>query len=183
VPPPKPVSLKDYSRRYAFNLRADILVWIPPVCLFLIFFVLSFFTWHVVPTGERLAGKSLNLWALGFTEDGSALFLAYVLLTFTALAVGVACLLLELRIVPTPPALVMLMPWKSGITLALVLLTFALISNDYLMGLFPTTYLIALGEQIAIRMHLLAVIALGLELWVQGRRARHLPPPRFSVKL
>src|SRR6266446_3895745 len=44
APPPPP---GDYTRKFAFRLRPDILVYVPPVCLLLIF-VLSFGSWHNV---------------------------------------------------------------------------------------------------------------------------------------
>jgi hypothetical protein len=40
---------------------------------------------------------------------------------------------------------------------------------------------IGLGEKIALRVHLVAVVAAGLELWAQGQRARNLPLPLFRL--
>ena len=181
-PPPKPAPPpKEYTRRHSFNLRPDVLVCIPPVCLFLIFFC-SFFSWHAV--GVPPLTTSVHLWQLGFGDHGSGLFLAYVLFTiFLALPVSIACLVLELRLLPTPPALVLLTPWKSGVTLVLLLLTMLLFAYDYQQGLFASVSFVALGEKIAFRLHLIALTAAGLELWVQSRRVRNLPLPRFSVKL
>lgn len=184
LPPPA-----DYSRERAFRLRPDVLVALPPVCLFLIF-VLSFFTWHGLP------GLSLNLWQLGFGEHGTGVFIAYVLLTFfVAGPLSAACLVFEHRWVPTPAGLVRLMPWKSLLTFLVLGLTFLLFAYDYQQGLMASPVVdatgltagtfgnpIAMAEKLAFRLHLLALVANMLELWVQGRRARHLPLPRFTMQ-
>ncbi len=179
APPPPPRPPADYAHRFAFRLRPDVLVGIAPVCLFLILFLLSFFGWHAVldqPDG-------LSLWALGFSQRGTGLFTAYVLLTFLTFFVAVACALFELRIIPAPVALAVLLPWKSGITLLLLALTFALFAYDYQQLLFAAVDLMALAEKVAFRLHLIALIAAGLEVWVQSRIARNLPLPRITLKL
>src|SRR5437879_3390527 len=61
LPKPAPPS-SDYTRRFAFRLRPEVLVCIPPPCLFLIVFVLSFFGWH----GVALSADWHNLWGLAF---------------------------------------------------------------------------------------------------------------------
>jgi hypothetical protein len=181
-PPPPPRPPADYTRRFSFRLRPDVLVYVAPVCLFLIVFVLSFFDWHAVL--DQRGG--LNLWQLGFTSQGTGVFLAYVLFTILTFLVAVACALFELRVLPALPQLALLMPWKSGITFVLLGLTFLLFAYDYQQGLFAGSALanpITLAEKIAFRLHLLALIAVGLELWVQSRVARSLPLPRFSMRL
>jgi hypothetical protein len=183
LPPAPPPA--DYKRELAFRLRPDILVWVAPVATFLNVFVFSFFTWHVVTTADPPAVTLVNLWQLAFGEV-SALFLTYlVLLLFLALPVSGACLVFEQRWVPAPPQLAVLMPWKSGLTLVILLLTFLLLFYDYQQGLFtgPPANPVALAEKIAFRLHFLALCACALELWAQSRLARHLPLPRFVLQL
>jgi hypothetical protein len=189
TPPPPPRSPSDYSRRYALRLRPDVLVCVPPPCVFLIIFVFSFFPWHAVIDALN-APPPLSLWELAFSERGTGLFLAYTLLTIlVTLPVSIACAVLELRLVPVPPHLAQqltpLMPWKSGITFAMLALTFLMIAYDYQQGILAMSAgsSIVLGEKIAFRLHFLALVASGLELWVQSRVARYLPLPRFSMRL
>src|SRR6516225_11819957 len=58
--PPKPAPPPgEYTRKVAFRLRPDVLVWFPPVCLFLIV-VLSFFYWHTLldmPSAASIAAQ------------------------------------------------------------------------------------------------------------------------------
>jgi hypothetical protein len=197
-PPPKPAPPPgEYTRKFAFRLRPDVLVWIPPPCVLLIF-LLSFFTWHTfldmpsaatitsqIAEGKRVRPDpvSFNLWEYGFKERGSGMMGFYAVLIILALPVSVVCLILELGLIPTPPQLTALMPWKSGVTFALLFLTFFLFAYDYQQGLYETINPIGLGEKIAFRVHLIALVASGLELWVQSRLSRNLPLPRFTIKL
>jgi len=179
VEPPKPPPPPgDYTRKFAFRLRPDILVFVPPVCLFLIF-VLSFFSWHsgaaAAPGGEP---TSLNLWQL-YT---SGVFLAYLVFFVLALMLSVAFLLFEQRWLPAPPQLAPLMPWKSLLTLTVLAVTFVLFAFDYQQGVFLFPNPIMLAEKIAFRLHFIALVAAALEVWAQGQQARNRPLPRFTVK-
>ena len=76
------------------------------------------------------------------------------------------------------------MPWKSGLTFLLLAATFLLLCYDYQQGLFATgTNLnpIVLGEKVAFRLHFIALLAAGLELWAQSQRVKNLPLPRVRV--
>jgi hypothetical protein len=179
--PPRPVPPPgEYTHEFSFRLRPEVLVWVPPVCLFLILFFFSiFFSWHWQLLEDPV--RWVNLWGLGFTSDGSLLFLAYLLLIILTWLVSVACLLLEERWLLPPPPLVPLMPWKSGVTFVLLAFTFLLLCYDYQQGVFVPMNPIGLGEKIALRVHLVAVVASGLELWAQGQTARNLPLPLFRL--
>jgi hypothetical protein len=184
-PPPKPAPPPaDYTRRYAIRLRADVLICIPPACLFLIVFVFSFFPWHSISEVVNVY-IPLSLWDLMIGSRSTSMFMAYVPFTILAFLASVACVVFEFGLAPTPPQLASLMPWKSGITFALLGLTFLLFAYDYQLGMMAmsATSPIVLGEKIAFRLHLIALIASGLELWVQSRRVRNLPLPRFTLKL
>jgi hypothetical protein len=179
VEPPKPPPPPgDYTRKFAFRLRPEILVFVPPLCLLLIF-VLSFFGWHSIvaaaPGGEP---TSLNLWQL-YT---SGVFLAYLVFFILGLLLSVACVLFEQRWVPTLPQLAPLMPWKSLLTLTILAVTFLLFFYDYQQGVFSFPDPILLAEKIAFRLHFIALVAAALEVWAQGQRARNRPLPRFTVK-
>jgi hypothetical protein len=183
VEPPKPPPPPgEYTRKFAFRLRPDILVFVPPACLFLIF-VLSFFNWHVImPTTVGGELVSLNLWLLAFGTYSSGVFLAYLLFFVLGLMLSVACVLLEQRWVPAIPQLAPLMPWKSLLTLTVLAVTFVLFAYDYQQGVFSFPNPIVLAEKIAFRLHCIALVAAALEVWAQGQRARNRPLPRFTVK-
>jgi hypothetical protein len=185
APPPRPEPPRpapppgDYTRKLAFRLRPDILVFVPPVCLLLIF-VLSFFPWHDVPSLQSTAGQIL--WQLAFGEHGSGVFTVYVLCILLALPLSIACVLFELRWVPTPSALAPLMPWKSLLTLLVLAVMFLLFCYDYQQAVFSVVYKATLWELIAFRLHFIATAAAALEVWAQGQQARNRPLPRFTLK-
>lgn len=182
-PPKTPPPPGDYTRKFAFRLRPDILVFVSPVCLFLIF-VASFANWHgFVVTAASGEPASLNLWQLAFGSHSSGVFLAYLLFLFVlGLPLSVACLVFEQRWVPAPPQLAPLMPWKSLLTLTVLAVTFVLFFYDYQQGVFSFPNSIMLAEKIAFRLHFIALVAAALEVWAQGQRARNRPLPRFTVK-
>lgn len=183
VEPPKPPPPPgDYTRKFAFRLRPDMLIFVPPLCLLLIF-VLSFFNWHVImPTTVGGESVSVNLWQLAFGTYSSGVFLAYLLFFLLAVPLSVACVLFEQRWMPAIPQLAPLMPWKSLLTLTVLAVTFVLFVYDYQQGVFSFPDPIMLAEKIAFRLHFLALVASALEVWAQGQRARNRPLPRFTVK-
>jgi hypothetical protein len=179
-PAPPPGS---YSHRIAFGLRPDVLVWIPPACIFLIvFFFGSFFSWHIVLADRLIATeRTRNLWQVAFA-DGSGLLIVYVVMMILAFLMSIACLLLEKRWLPPPPPIEPIMPWKSGATFGFLLVTFFFLAYDVQQGIFVLVSPIDLGEKVAFFLHVVALLAAGLELWAQSQRVKNLPIPRITVK-
>jgi len=179
-PSPPPGS---YSRRIAFGLRPDVLAWFPPICIFLIVFVLgSFFSWHIVLESRLVATeRTRNLWLVAFA-DGSGLLIVYVVMMILAFFISVACLLLELRWIPPPPPVASMLPWKSAATFGFLLITFFFLAYDVQQGIFVLVSPIDLGEKLAFLLHVVALVASGLELWAQSQRAKNLPIPRVTLK-
>jgi hypothetical protein len=186
-PAPPPGS---YTHKLAFGLRPEVLVWFSPICIFLIVFFLSFFSWHIggwQTDGEigadlsKVKAQTRNLWLAAF-PDGNGLLIVYVILMILAFFISIACLLLEKRWLPPPPPIEPLMPWKSGITFGFLLLTFFFLAYDVQSGLFAYVSPIDLAERLAFCLHLIALIACGLELWAQAQRSKNLPLPRVTLK-
>jgi hypothetical protein len=126
----------------------------------------------------------MNLWQLGFSEGGSALFLAYLLFTlFLAIPLAVASLVLENRWVALPPAVANLLPWKSLAVAAVLALTFFLLCIDYLQGnLSDWGNPIAPAEKVAFRLHLIALLSAVGEFWLYFRRRWNLPLPKVELR-
>jgi hypothetical protein len=178
--PPRPAPPPgDYTRKLAFCLRPDILVFVPPVCLMLIF-VLSFFPWHYVPSLESEAPQIL--WQLAFGKHGSGVFVVYVLGLVPALLWSIACVPVEQRWLSMPPPLAPLLPWKSLLTFLLLAVMFLLFCYDYQQGVFSAGNPITVWERIAFRVHFIATAAAALEVWAQSQRARNRPLPRVSLR-
>ncbi len=173
-PPPPPLPPGEYTHTVVLRLRPEVLAWLPPVCLGMLF-VLSFFPWHL---------PSVNLWQLGFTDHGNGLFATYVLVTvFLALPLSVASLSLDLRHISLPPGLRPWVPWKTAVVAAVLLGGLMPLGIDYLGQHFhQTENYIAVAMKLGARVHLLAFLAAVLEVWLQYRRRWNLPLPRMEVR-
>jgi hypothetical protein len=163
--------------------------WIAPVGLVLLF-LLSFFPWFAggqVTLDARhdrfpqIQQVSFNLWRLAFAPDPKYLFYVIVVM-FLGLPLSIASLLIGARLIPTPPALAMLVPWRSVMVLGLMLLGWITLLIDYIhynfSGFNPST----IWLKLAFRVHFIVVIALLLEFWLEVRRTRNLPPPKIDVR-
>lgn len=152
--PQKPSPLReDYRRILSGSLNPQILPWIAPVCLVLVFF-LQFFDWDGLNAGREPA-ETANAWgaAFGFyavdgdlktlvpfTDDEkfkpgvSILTIFYLLLFFPALAVTIASVVIPLLSIKLPPYVNDLMPWRWGIVLAANLLVFLFLGLQLIFG-------------------------------------------------
>jgi hypothetical protein len=193
VPPSPPLPPGEYTRTLTFTLSDSWLSLVPLVCVVLIF-VLSFFTWHMeMPPGDaakNLEGfpdfsaklaKPYGLWGLSF--DGYHYgFMAYtILMLFPIGPLVIAGLLLDKGL--APPPLQPLLPWKSLLIGLLLGLTFLFLLFDYISAHFGSVNPIALAEKIAIRLHLLAMLASFGMFWLLWRRRRNLPLPKAEIRL
>lgn len=170
IPPGPP---GEFTKSHTCSLRPDILRWVTPILLGLIF-VLSFFAW--------IAGK--NLWQIAFGEPVSTTYVLYILLTFfVALPLSVAKLLLEKNIIPMLDPLRPFWAWRSVLVGGILLLTI-IMPVVHLMeyNLTAINYAAHIAMSIAIRFHLLAIVACGLEYWLEVRKRSRLPLPEFTAR-
>jgi len=167
----------EYTTKIRFHLRPEILSWITPSCVVLLFF-LSFFTWY------HLEADSRNLWQLGFGERGTALFVFYIVfLVFVAQPLAILTLSFEQRWIPLPVGLRPVWPWRSLIVGGAVTLPFIFLLAEYVAYHFqvfgnPTS----IAMKLAFRVHLLAVVASALQFWVEQRKAKNAPLPRLELR-
>jgi hypothetical protein len=92
-----------------------------------------------------------------------------------ALPLAIGSVLLTLHIVPGPPQIMHLVPWRAAIVAAVVALAFLLIVIGCISEDFATAWL---GG--TVWLHLIALIGLALEFWLQ-RRGPNRPMPRIDV--
>jgi hypothetical protein len=198
-PPPPP---GEYTRTFTLTLSDSWLSVVPVVCVVLIF-VLSFFTWHSATLDADLAkwaetskispadvGKVLpdnpkathaaSLWGLSFSIMQWQ-FMAYTIFMFLIGVLVIAGLLLDKGL--APPALVPFTPWKSLAIGLLLGLTFLLLLVDFAMGHLASLNPIALAEEIAVRLHFLAMLASFGMFWLHWRKKSNLPLPKADVRL
>ncbi len=157
TPPPSPkppLALTDYQGTLSISLNPQVLPWIAPVCLLLVFF-LQFFDWvGLYPGGER--AEAGNAWQAAFgaySVDGdlkglvpfvedekykpgvSVLTIFYLLLFFPALAVTVASVVIPMiPVSKIPPQVNNLLPWRWGIVAAANLIVFLFLGLQLLSG-------------------------------------------------
>jgi len=170
-----PVPPGEYTRSRTVHLRADALSWIPPVCVTLLF-LLSLFPWYWIEV------YSANLWQLAFTEVNMYTFYVIVLI-FIAWPLSIVVFMLEQHWIPLPDALRPLWAWRSVFVGLAILLPFAFFLGDYVMCMFrqfgnPAT----IAMKLAVRIHFLAVLASGLQFWLEQRRSRNLPLPKLEIR-
>jgi hypothetical protein len=152
APAPKPsLPREDYQHALSGSLNPQVLPWIAPVCLLLVFF-LQFLAWDgIYPGGEpavtgnawraafgayAVDGDLKNLVSLGddFRPGASVLTIFYLILFFPALLVTVASIILPILQMKLPPWVNDLMPWRWGIVAAANLLVFLFLALQLLLG-------------------------------------------------
>lgn len=181
VPPPAPPPPPgEYTHHMTLRLRPEVVACLVPACLGAIF-VLSFMAWYQVAI---LVGvEAFNLWQLAFTGAGSWLFTGYTVLVLLALPLSVVLAALSLRLIPLPSAVGDLIPFGWVVLAALLLLAAVLLGLDYLARTFATVpNPIAPAMKLAARLHLLALVASGVQFWLARRVQRNLPPPAIEVR-
>jgi predicted Zn finger-like uncharacterized protein len=191
VPPPsvepKPGPPGEFARTKTVPLRADVVRWIAPVCLALVFF-LSFLPWwgafNVVQQGEEIRVTThRNLWEAAFGTPAMAGYILYLLLTlFVALPLAWVKLLMEMNLIPTPDVIRPVWPWRSAILLGILAFTLFFPLIDWLRSSLLSTNLTGLGMNLAIRLHEIALIASALEFWLAQRKKKRLPTPEATLR-
>ncbi|MFO0864212.1 MAG: hypothetical protein U0744_06080 [Gemmataceae bacterium] len=171
VPPPG-----DYTKSIVWRVRPDILSWVTAICLAAIF-VLSLFPWVVV-LGDL---ASYSLWGLAFSVT-SAIYMLYVIFTiFLALPLAWVLLAFEKGWLPKIPALAPVWPWRHVVLGGILLLPLLLTVPGYLTAMFVGVPL-GFALKLALRLHLVAVVALLLHFWIERRAKQNLPLPRISIR-
>ena len=167
----------DYTKKIRWHLRPEILAWITPSCLVLLFF-LSFFTWY------HRDVDSHNLWQLGFGEQGRASYVFYIVFfVFVAQPLAILTLCFEQRWIPLPVGLRPVWRWRSLIVGAATALPFIFLLGNYVAYHFQTFgNPTSIAMKIAFRVHLLAVVASALEFWLEQRKTKNAPLPRLEIR-
>jgi hypothetical protein len=110
-------------------------------------------------------------------------YLLYVILViFLGLPLSIVSLLIGLKTIATPPALATLVPWRSLIVLGLMALGFIALLVDYIYWNFAVINLTTIWLKLAFRVHLIVIVFLLFEFWLELRRTRNLPPPKIEVR-
>jgi hypothetical protein len=192
TPPPPPMPPGEYTQSRSFTLSEAWLMFVPVVCVGLIF-VLSFPAWHSetveynpakekeIPIVQKVT-PALSLWGLSFTDKGHGHFLAYTLLMIIPILPLIIVALVFERI-PAPPGIAPLMLWKHLLAGLLLALTFLMLLYDYIDGnLLQRVDPIALPEKLAIRLHFIAMLASFGMFWLNWRKQTNLPPPKVELR-
>lgn len=175
--PPEPAGPPgDFTKSIIWRVRPDILSWVTAICLAVIF-LLSFFPWLVI-FGDL---ASFSLWGLAFSVT-NAIYMLYTILTlFLAFPLAWALLAFDQKWLPRIPALAPVWPWRHVILGGILLVALLMTAPGYLTALFLGAPL-GFALKLALRLHLVAVIALLLQFWLERRAPRNLPLPRISIR-
>jgi hypothetical protein len=175
LPPPPP---GDYAHSYVCHLKGTWLAFVPTACLVLIF-VLTFFSWHY-----SVLTHGVWFWSLALTtEHGEGAFLAYFVLTLLSGPLAIAALVFDMGLIPAQPQLAPVMTWKNLIVGVFLTLAFAMLCIDFVIQHFAAAgNPIALAEEVAIRLHFLAVVASFLMFWLQLRKTSNKPLPKIEIR-
>lgn len=186
-PPPlsEPPALSQpsgYARHLTFSVSPDVVPWIAPLCLALVF-VLSFFSWLRILTDPLTeAVRTESAWESAFNY-GNGLLILYLLLFILALVAALAAVILPRVPARLPRAVQQIMPWRSGIVAGLVLLAFLSLFLQMVKGFaeekgFPVAAFAVQRTgwlRLAATLHLAAVVSAALEFWLMLRKSRPLP--------
>jgi hypothetical protein len=184
--PPAPVG--DYARSLTLRLNPQVIPWVVPAALVLLF-VLTCFPWVDVLVREQAQTLTRNAWGLAFTE-WNALTLMYLLLFLVSFLLSVA--LTAVRFAPgarIPPALQQLWPWRSALVGFLLFLGLFFLALQLLAGFKTTSQEMGAGTGLVVTTvfvwlsllcHLVAMVAAWCDFWVEVRGPSR-PLPRIDV--
>jgi hypothetical protein len=173
--PPPELAPGDYKHTFTIEFDQAILTWIPPALLTLVL-LLSFFPWYV-PAFD----SAYSMWECAFSIP-LVRFIFYVILFLLAWAVSIASVVFNAGLVPEPPFLEKLGPWRHAFAGGLSVLAFLFLAIAYLEWVFLTPGPMSISMRVAVRVHFLAVVFAFLELWLDSRRKRRAPPPRIELR-
>jgi hypothetical protein len=160
----------DYPHRYIVWISPRVVPWIAPGAL-VIAFLFFFFPWrHVAVVGSDEFSTEM-----GWRVMGKPVLVFYFIMYVIALALAIGSLLLTLKIVPTPPQIGHLIPWKTCIVAGIVAFAFLFLYIGFWTEPLSTSWF-----RWTVWLHLVALIGLTLEYWLE-RRGPSLALPRVDV--
>jgi hypothetical protein len=174
--PPAP---GEYAHGFTWRVNPRVVPWLAPVGLVLVF-VMTLFPWRPV---FAVGISNENAWQWGFSGvQPSAWIGTYVILTFLAMLVAVAVLLMNLKVIPDVPALHAIRPWRGLIVAGVSGLAFLFFVIECLRFVFGYWYapILTMWGALAFWIHLIAVIGALLEFWLE-RRGPNRPLPRLDT--
>jgi hypothetical protein len=131
APPPPP---GGFEGGFTIALTPEILPWIAPAALALIF-ILLFFPWTgTLAWGEKLEWYTASGWGTGFGSNMSFLGLLHVLLILLALPLSVAVVVIPILGIKLPAAVESFWPWRSVAVAGLVGLATLLLLLQLMIG-------------------------------------------------
>jgi hypothetical protein len=163
----------DSQRTWTIWFSPRVVPWIAPICMALLF-ILTFLPWWV---SER--GSSFNAWSLSFGDHSNLFFSFWLVLSLLALVVAIPSLLLTLKLIPAPPALAVIEPWRPVIVGGLVFLSFLCFFVKYVELIFHAAPM-TVWMRLSFCLHLVAVIGSFLEFWL-ATRGPSKPMPRLEM--
>jgi hypothetical protein len=172
-----------YQRTTTVYLSPQVISWIGPIALFLLF-VLSFFNWLWVFDQPAKALLAQNAWSLAFAHPINSLSILYLLFLLAALLLAAAALVLPRTSRTLPPWVHQILPWRSGILLGIVTMGFVFLVLQLLTGfkqevagteVLPIYAIRTNWLKICVLLHALALASFGLEFWLAVRKTKPLP--------
>jgi hypothetical protein len=161
----------EYPHRYIIWISPRVVPWIAPMALAVVFLLL-FFPWRSVPADVTSEIGGQSGWGKVFSGP---LLMFYFLLYLIALALSIGSLLLTLKLVPTQPQITHLIPWKTCIVAGAVALAFLFLYIGFWGEPLSTVWFCW-----AVCLHLLALMGLSLEYWLE-RRGPSRALPRIDI--
>lgn len=141
-------------------------------------FLLSLFAWYYHEA------YGLNLWELAFTSRGHAIYTFYtVVFMFLGVPVTAVTLVFEKCWLPLPEVLRPYWRFRSLLVGGVLALPFVFLLCDYIQFQFlPFGMQAAISMKLAVRIHLVAVVACALQFWLEIRRTTNAPMPRLTIR-
>lgn len=173
-----------YAHVFRMTIKPEVLYWIPPAALGVVF-ILLFFPWIDVIQQTR---ESYTGWQTGFGDKYSALGLFYVLLFIVTLLLAAAAIgLPHLPADRLPASVLPLLPWRCAIVGFAAFLAFVFLALELVTSFGPeretSTTIFSYRTswlRLAVFFHLLAVVSAGFELWLTMRRNQQ-PHPKIEI--
>jgi hypothetical protein len=160
---------RDYIRCCTLHFPLRIVTWIAPAALLLVL-IFSFLPWG--PSGP-------NAWTIGFGSGafrGDALIAIFDIFMLLALIAAIPSALIAINVIPIPPGFRL---WRAVALAALVGLTFLFFFIRYIDYTFSAAAL-TIWPKLVWRLMFLATLTSVMEIWLELRRAKTLPPPKVE---
>lgn len=167
---------REYIRCCSVSFSLPIVTWIAPGALLLVF-IFSFLPWYgffLAPT--EATSVSRHAWAIGFGTGGQGLIAIFDIFMILALLAAIPSALIAINVIPFPPAMKF---WRPVVLAALVGLTFVFLFIQYIDWTFRAAPL-TIWPKLVWRLMFIATITSVMEIWLEMRRSKNLPPPKVE---